>query len=195
MRSSRSHLLAPSTSRRRTPAAHSGRRPTMVALVATLVLLSGCKTPDFVGRRYSNFTAYYNTFYNAERQFEKGYENLDRFEDKVDREQYLPLFVKTTGTSASREFEQTILKSADILREHPESKWVDDALMLIGKSYFYQENYVGAVQKFSEILDQQTDLRDEAQFWLARSLMTSGAYNEALEVLTLAMATEGADAQ
>ena len=195
MRSSRSHLLAPSTSRRRTPAAHSGRRPTMVALVATLVLLSGCKTPDFVGRRYSNFTAYYNTFYNAERQFEKGYENLDRFEDKVDREQYLPLFVKTTGTSASREFEQTILKSADILREHPESKWVDDALMLIGKSYFYQENYVGAVQKFSEILDQQTDLRDEAQFWLARSLMTSGAYSEALEVLTLAMATEGADAQ
>jgi len=163
--------------------------------MALLVGLSGCKTPDFIGRRYNNFTAYYNTFYNAERQFRSGYENLDRFGAEVDREQYLPLFVKTTGTSASREFEQTVLKSADILREHPESKWVDDALMLIGKSYFYQENYVGAIQKFTEVVEQQTDLRDEAQFWLARSLMTSGAYVEALEVLTLAMAQEDADPQ
>jgi len=165
----------------------------IIVVMAALIGLSGCKTPDFIGRRYSNFTAYYNTFYNAERQFEAGYDNLDRFGDQVDRQRYLPLFVKTTGTSASREFEQTVLKSADILREHPDSKWVDDALMLIGKSYFYQENYVGAIQKFSEVVDQNTGLRDEAQFWLARSLMTSGAYDEALEVLTLAMAMEDAD--
>ncbi len=162
-------------------------------LFAILITASGCKTPDFVGRRYSNFTAYYNTFYNAERQFEKGYDNLDRFEDKVDREQYLPLFVKTTGTTASREFEQTILKSADILREHPDSKWVDDALMLIGKSYFYQENYVGAVQKFTEVVGQPSELSDEAHFWLARALITSGAYDEAREVLTSAMALDDAD--
>jgi len=166
-----------------------------MVVFAALIGLSGCKTPDFIGNRYSNFTAYYNTFYNAERQFRSGYENLDRSSAEVDREQYLPLFVKTTGTTASREFEQTVLKSADILRDHPDSKWVDDALMLIGKSYFYQENYVGATQKFTEVTEQNTDLRDEAQFWLARSLMTSGAYDEALEVLTLAMAQEDADAQ
>ena len=179
----------------------SGSRPgfgssgMLVVVLAALIGLSGCKTPDFIGQRYSNFTAYYNTFYNAERQFKAGYDNLDRFGAEVDRQQYLPLFVKTTGTSASREFEQTVLKSADILREHPDSKWVDDALMLIGKSYFYQENYVGAIQKFTEVVDQQTGLRDEAQFWLARSLMTSGAYDAALEVLTLSMAQEDADQQ
>ncbi len=167
----------------------------LLILLAAIVGLSGCKTPDFIGKRYNNFTAYYNTLYNAERQFRSGYENLDRTSAKVDREEYLPLFVKTTGTSATREFEQTILKSADILRDHSESKWVDDALMLIGKSYFYQENYVGATQKFAEIIEQNTGLRDEAQFWLARSLMTSGAYVEALEVLTLAMAQEDVDAQ
>ncbi|MGB1050133.1 MAG: tetratricopeptide repeat protein, partial [Rhodothermales bacterium] len=127
-----------------------------MVVFAALIGLSGCKTPDFIGNRYSNFTAYYNTFYNAERQFRSGYENLDRSSAEVDREQYLPLFVKTTGTTASREFEQTVLKSADILRDHPDSKWVDDALMLIGKSYFYQENYVGATQKFTEVTEQNT---------------------------------------
>lgn len=197
MRSNRTRYIKASSRHRRSSQVHRRVRLSggITLLMALLVGLSGCKTPDFIGRRYNNFTAYYNTFYNAERQFRSGYENLDRFGAEVDREQYLPLFVKTTGTSASREFEQTVLKSADILREHPESKWVDDALMLIGKSYFYQENYVGAIQKFTEVLDQQTNLRDEAQFWLARSLMTSGAYDEALEVLTLAMAQEDADAQ
>ncbi len=82
-----------------------------MVVFAALIGLSGCKTPDFIGNRYSNFTAYYNTFYNAERQFRSGYENLDRSSAEVDREQYLPLFVKTTGTTASREFEQTVLKS------------------------------------------------------------------------------------
>ena len=195
MRSPRSHFIASHQTPGEGSARGMGRSGLFALVLAVLVMTSGCKTPDFVGRRYSNFTAYYNTFYNAERQFEKGYDNLDRFEDKVDREQYLPLFVKTTGTTASREFEQTILKSADILREHPDSKWVDDALMLIGKSYFYQENYVGAVQKFTEVVGQPSELRDEAHFWLARALITSGAYDEAREVLTTAMALDGADAE
>lgn len=164
-------------------------------LFGFVLILSGCKTPDFIGNRYSNFTAYYNTFYNAERQFRSGYENLDRTDVAVDRERYLPLFVKTTGSSASREFEQTVLKSANLLREHPDSKWVDDALMLIGKSYFYQENYVGAIQKFNEVIEVESDLEDEAQFWLARSLTTSGAYAEAEETLSLAINEGDANAR
>jgi TolA-binding protein len=178
--------------------AHRSLRPValpllMAGLFVSLFGLAGCKPPEFIGSRYDNFTAYYNTFYNAERQFETGYKSLDRFDEVVNREQYLPLFVKTTGMSTSKEFEQTVLKSANLLREHPDSKWVDDALLLIGKSYFYQENYVGAVQKFSEVVSMDTRLADEARFWLARALITSGAFEEALEELTLAMAAEDAD--
>jgi len=172
----------------------SARGALFIVLFASLGL-AGCKTPDFIGNRYSNFTAYYNTFYNAERQFRSGYGNLERFDETIDRERYLPLFVKTTGSSASREFEQTVIKSADLLRDHPNSKWVDDALMLIGKSYFYQENYVGSIQKFIEVVKMGTGLQDEASFWLARTLITSGSYNEAFENLTAALAQEDADRQ
>jgi len=161
-----------------------------IGLLVTLSFLmiwgSGCKTPDFIGKPYGNFTAYYNTFYNAEQQFEAGYKNLGRQNQDIDRERYLPLFVKTTGASASLEFEQTVLKSADLLREHPDSKWVDDALLLIGKSYFYQENYVGATLKFREVIDLGTQLREEGHFWLARSLITSGALDLAEEQMDLA---------
>lgn len=189
----RSERVRPTLTPRPRFAGVFGARGSLLIILLASLGLAGCKTPDFIGNRYNNFTAYYNTFYNAERQFKSGYENLDRFDETIDRERYLTLFVRTTGSSAAREFEQAVIKSADLLRNHPSSKWVDDALMLIGKSYFYQENYVGALQKFSEVVEMGTGLQDEALFWLSRTLITSGSFDEALENLTAAMAQEDAD--
>ncbi len=166
------------------------RVKTGIVFLLLILIGSGCKTPDFIGRPYGNFTAYYNGFYNAERVFEVGIKNLNRTNQVVDRNHYLPLFVKTTGASASREFEDAVLKSADLLREHPDSKWVDDALLLIGKSYYYQENYVGSTQKFREVIELESKLEDEGRFWLARSLITSGAFESALDELNVAITRE-----
>ena len=160
-------------------------RRALTSVVLVLLVFTGCKTPDFIGRRYDNFTAYYNTFYNAERVFETGYDNLSRTSQPIDRLHFLPLFPRTTG-AGSRDFENAVLKSANLLREHPDSKWVDDALLLIGKSYYFQENFVGATQKFREVAELGSELESEGRFWLARALTTSGAYEEAEEELSLA---------
>jgi len=166
---------------------------TGIAFLLLILIGSGCKAPDIIGRPYGNFTAYYNGFYNAERVFENGFNNLNRTNQEVDRNHYLPLFVKTTGASASRDFEDAVLKSADLLREHPDSKWVDDALLLIGKAYYYQENYVGSTQKFREVIELESKLEDEGRFWLARSLITSGAFESALDELNAAITGEELD--
>src|SRR5690606_14844440 len=122
----------------------SMRSPFLLAL-ATLFLVAGCSSNSFVGRRYDNFTAYYNTFYNAKNAYDRGVENLEQQDQPVDRNRYLPLFSAFTARSAGGQaFNNAIEKSADVLREHPNSKWVDDALLLIGKSYFQLQNYVGA---------------------------------------------------
>jgi len=150
-----------------------------VLISAFILIFSGCSTGSFLGKRFDNFTAYYNTFYNARKSFDKGYENLHHKNDPVDRDHYLPLFVRPMGNTANREFDSAIRKSADLLRNHPDSRWVDDALLIIGKSYFYQEAFVGALQKFREVIDLKTDLENEARFWLARTLITSGALVDA----------------
>jgi cellulose synthase operon protein C len=170
------------------------RNPMRMLLLAAglVVLLPGCKTPDFVSNRFDNFTAYYNTFYNAKEVFQKGYNNLTRTVEPVDRVRFLPIYPRTSGTG-TREFDSAVLKSADLLRKHPDSKWVDDALLLIGKSYFYQENFVGATQKFREVIDLNTSLVDESVFWLARSLITSGALDLAEKELLFGLAREGVD--
>jgi TolA-binding protein len=138
-----------------------------------------------VGRQYNDFTAYYNTFYNANQSFEKGLKSFREKDRVVDRRRYLPVFRSPSAQATNSGFEEAIQKSADVLREHPSSKWVDDALLLIGKSYFYQENYVGAAQKFREVVALESDRETEARFWLARTLTSNGRLAQAAEALRL----------
>ena len=152
--------------------------PVAVALTG-LLLLSGCGQSSFVEQRWSNFTAYYNTFYNAERAFEKGVAQVAPADERIDRTRLLPLFASPAPVRDPRHFDDAIEKSADILRRHGNSRYVDDALMLIGQSYVYLQNYVGAVEKFEEVAALQTERRDEAQVWLARALLRAERYGEA----------------
>ncbi len=163
------------------------RRPLFFfVLFAVLVLGVGCGQSSFVGKNFDNFSAYYNTFYNAERALEKGIEAADsrQTEQPIDQDIYLPLFGEVQrGTTQRQPFEDAVKKSSDILREHPDSKWVDDALLVIGKAWFYTQNYVGAEQKFREMLTVESRLHDEARFWLARTLIASGQYDVAFDHL------------
>ena len=156
----------------------------LFVLVLLFSVLGGCGQSSFVGRRFDNFTAYYNKFFNARKAFDAGLKALEERDTRIDRSRYLPLFTNPDAAASSSNFQDTIKKSADVLREHPNSKWVDDALLLIGKSYFYQRNYIGAEQKFLEVIALDTELEDEAQFWLARTLITGENYDEAARSLT-----------
>lgn len=160
------------------------RRPFLLA-IATLFLVAGCSSNSFVGRRYDNFTAYYNTFYNAKNAYDQGVEGLEQEDQPVDRNLYLPVFsgLSNGRVGSGQAFNDAIEKSADVLREHPNSKWVDDALLLIGKSYFNLQNFVGAEQKFREVMSLGSRLDGEARFWLARTLIAAGQYEAAAEHL------------
>lgn len=152
-------------------------------MVLVFFLVGGCGETSFLGRQYDNFTAYYNKFYNAQKAFEDGVESVEQTNQPVDRTTYISVFVEPEGGTNESSFEEVVQKSADVLREHPNSKWVDDALLLIGKSYFYQENYVGAAQKFREVLAMEGERRHETRFWLSRTLVTDGSFSDATEVL------------
>ena len=55
-------------------------RPSSILSSALLVLLivsMGCGQSSFVGRRFDNFTAFYNTFYNAEKAYREGIKAME----------------------------------------------------------------------------------------------------------------------
>jgi len=146
------------------------------------LLFVGCSRSSLIGRQYDDFTAYYNEFHNAEEAFEEGLQSIRQEDRTVDRNRYLSIFL-TPAAAASEVFDEVVQKSADVVRKHPNSKWVDDALLLIGKSYFYQKNYAGAAEKCREVIDLDTERTPEAQFWLARALLAADEVESAEEAL------------
>ena len=152
-------------------------------LLVCLLAVGGCSSTSFVGKRFDNFTAYYNTFYNAKKAYADAVKAMEQPDKAIDRTTYLLVFDPGNRGSGTRDFENAIKKSADVLRGHPDSKWVDDALLLIGKSYYHMGNTVGAEQKFREVIDRASGLEDESRFWLGLSLISGGALDEAVSHL------------
>ena len=160
----------------------------LALVVAGLVL--GCGRGSFVGRQYDDFTAYYNTFHNATEAFEKGLKSVNQSESEISRARYISVFPEVQASSGQSSFEKAIQKSAEVLREHPNSRWVDDALLLIGRSRYYQQNYVGAAQKFREVIALAGEREGEARFRLVQTLLAAGRYPEAAEALRAALNTK-----
>ena len=76
---------------------------------------------------------YFNTFYNAERYFKEA--DLLRLE-KSDKG--IPL-------RAIDNYGKTIQKCKVVLSNYPESKYVNDAILLMAKAQFYRSEYDNAI--------------------------------------------------
>ncbi len=117
--------------------------------------------------------AYFNTFYNAKRYFRIGYlatqKNVSDQVSSQERSNYL----------------KTIEKCAKILEFYPKSRYVDDALLLMGKAYFYLEEYVKASRKFEELTSNypQSEFAIEAGLWHARALLEMQEFESAEDIM------------
>jgi hypothetical protein len=87
------------------------RRLAGVLLVAVVLLGGGC--------------AFYNTFYNAKASYREG----------------MKLKEQNQNTQARAKFDKAIEKSALVIKQWPKSRWVDDALFLVGTSYYQVGQY------------------------------------------------------
>jgi tetratricopeptide (TPR) repeat protein len=89
-----------------------------------------------------------------------------------------------TSSSSKQKFAAVIDKCSNILSFYPKSSVVDDALFLIGKSYFYQDEYVRAERKFSELIVQDPNgpLSHTSQLWLLKTLQRLLRFDDANRV-------------
>jgi TolA-binding protein len=118
--------------------------------------------------------AYFNTFYNAKRYYSKAYRDVEKNQGR-----------KTAGSVNKSAFQKSIEKSAKLIEYYPNSKYVDDALLLMGKSYYYQEEYQSALRKFEELLANYSgsELRFDAELGLAKTHVALKQFKEAEEIL------------
>lgn len=121
-----------------------GRAGLCVALAALASSAAGC--------------AYYNTFYSARKNFQAA-EKLYRNPDERATPQQIQFYDKSLQSATK------------VVVQHAKSKWVDDAVMLMGRSFLGKGDYDKARQKFEELAANfpKSELRDQALFYYAET--------------------------
>jgi len=97
--------------------------------------------------------AYFNTFYNARQFHKQAMTAKGKEQDKLQ-------------SSTLELFDKSIEKSAIIIKEHPRSRWVDDALFMMGKCYYEKREYVRARDKLDalDLFYPNSPLRHQAAY-------------------------------
>ncbi len=133
---------------------------------------------------FKNFNAYYNTYYNAKKNFNLGLKKSLEQERTYNVLKPIRVYETPKGAGAG-EFNNAIEKGAQILRSHKDTKWVDNALEIIGKSYYYRNEYFNSIQKFEELYvnSGNVELKQKSIYWKGRVLLELEAYNEGIQFL------------
>jgi len=133
-----------------------------------------------------NFNSYYNTFYNANQSYNRGYRQFENQVDRINPERPIRIHRAPVRTGRA-DFEDAIDRGSDLLFRFPDSRYVDDALFLIGRSYYFLENFFNAEQKFMELFSvtQNESLRQQAVIWRARVMLDLQQHNDAITYLDI----------
>lgn len=153
-----------------------------ICFIFFTLFLAGCG--GSLSTTWNNFSAYYNTFYNAKKEYRAGIRKVvDQPVRLAPRAVVRPH--PAPVNAGDTDFEQAIRNGALVLRRHAGSKWTDNALLLIGKSYYYQQKFFQAVQMFEQLIDspQASGLKQEAVLWKGRALLDIGSYGEGIRFL------------
>ena len=128
--------------------------------------------------------SYFNAYYNARILFNDAEDEI-KSASLLTRGKEIPAGqANQIPATAKQKLGLVIDKCSNILAYHSSSSLVDNALLLIGKSFYYQMEYHKAERKFAELLAQfpNSSLVLETQLWYARSEEKLGKLNDGIRL-------------
>lgn len=167
---------------------HNSKHTHIILGVTALLFLVGCQSFD-------NFTTYFNTYYNMERLMDKAEDEFDFMSYDVreiqiyvpdpkleERDDYSlgppPFMTDLIITQRQRQavevkLDSIIIKGSKILSYKSKTDYVEGALFLMAKSYFYQEEWRPSEIKCSELVDKypNSDFSPDAHLLFAKNAL------------------------
>lgn len=142
----------------------------LVIAFSLLLFLGACSL-------WQNFTTYFNLWYNIKTLFNDAEKEIQA--QKKDLFSNEPLILPNT---ARNNLTKVVEKCSELLQFHSNTAYVDDALLILGKSFYYQSNFQKAKRKFEELLatNPNEDLTLEANLWIAKCDMQLKNYSQGL---------------
>lgn len=167
-------------------------RPTYIASLSLIAGLAGAfwscsqHSNGSVSKGYHNLTAHFNAYVMARDDIDE----VERYLFKNRQENYnetLPILLPldSNATQPVRpQLDDAIKKASLVAERHQNSKWVDNAYVLIGKTRLYRQDLPNAIEVFKYINTKGTDEDDkhEALILLMRAYTESGDFPNGLTV-------------
>lgn len=147
-------------------------------------------------QNYTNFTTYFNTYYNAERLMKESEEEFEYQDEKlrvfprvfVPEERILFQNIQSNGIPpflndliikqnkrqpVAVKLDSIIIKGSKILATKGKSEYIEKTLYLMAKSYYYREEWRPSAIKCSELIDRypEGDLAPDAALLFAKNLL------------------------
>uniref|UniRef100_A0A7V3RI08 Tetratricopeptide repeat protein n=1 Tax=candidate division WOR-3 bacterium TaxID=2052148 RepID=A0A7V3RI08_UNCW3 len=110
--------------------------------------------------------AYFNTFYNAQNYFSQGMKTVKNDTLKSDVEY----------------FDKAIEKCASVIAKYPDSRYVDDAIYMMGVSYYFKGDYSRALEKLDFLTTNfpGSRLYSNAMYYSGLAYYKTGRYSKAI---------------
>ena len=151
----------------------------VVLWIVAIILPTACsnKKNTFSRRVYHNLTAHYNTWWNGNESLKDAVKDLEKNANDNYTE-VLPVFklgskkeIAAINAKADRAIEKAskvIQNNSMYFNKKEYNRWIDDSYMMIGKAYFYKQDYASARRTFEFILSRYKDspLIPEVYIWL-----------------------------
>jgi tetratricopeptide (TPR) repeat protein len=176
-------------------------------LIIFIVLLWGCSTKKntWLSRNYHDLTAHYNVFFNGNESYKAGIKAIEE-SHKDNFNDILPMFQESdeqAANTASSNMDRAIEKGTKLIVRHsitarPKkkygstknkefynkkeyNKWVDDALLLIGKAQIVKHDFRQAIRTLNLLINDFPNDKNKyyALIWKARAYTELGDYNNA----------------
>jgi TonB family protein len=158
----------------------------IIISLTALLIFSGC--------------VYYNTFFLAKQKFDQAEKRQQENQRAKENQQNAQNPARnlpgnqgvgnqlqgpgslTVPSDVKALYDDAIKKATKVLTYHPDSKWADDALWLIGKSYFTMGDYIMADSRFKELVTNHPNSKfvDRCNFYMGLCQMNLGHEDLAL---------------
>ncbi len=143
-----------------------------ILIIALLLILSGCGI-------WRNFTTYFNRYYNTSLQFDNAMDEL-----KKQKKDLFAFKEEPVPQAAKQSLDKVVEKASKILQFDSKSAFFDDALLLIGKSFYYLQEYSKAYRKFQELGSiKDSELLLENKLWIGKAQMQLRLFEDGLTTL------------
>ncbi len=150
-----------------------------------LALLNGCSSEKntWTSKAYHNTTAHFNGYYYANEEIRK-IEKTIWSSLKDDYNKILRLYPALDSNLAlgyDKEVQEAVKMASIAIQRHPNSKWVDDGYILVGKARMYSLDWGNAIQTFKFVngKSKDADTRHQAIIYLIRTFTEHKEFNNA----------------